>query len=83
MKALAHGEIADAALFNPLVVTGVFVVLVWFVWTVATMKMACYQREWVVGTDERSDQKRGWRWGIVISVLLLLNWVYLICYLPQ
>ncbi len=83
MKALAHGEIVAAAKFNPLAVLGVFAVLSWFVWTVATMKMARYQRGQPVKADEQSVGKKGWRWGVVVSVLLLLNWIYLICYLPS
>lgn len=83
MKALAQGEIIEAAQFNPLVVMGVSAVLIWFIWTVATMKMARYRRDRVVEANEQSLGKTGWRWGIVISVLVLLNWVYLVCYLPQ
>jgi len=82
MEALSRGEIVEAAQFSPLVVLGVFAVLIWFAWTVATMKMHRYQREWVAEKNEQSGKKRGWRWGVLVTVLVLINWVYLVCYLP-
>ena len=82
MKALAHGEFVAAVKYNPLVVLGVLVVMLWFAWTVATMKMARYQRAWVGKSNAQTDRKVARYWGIGIAVLVLLNWIYLICYLP-
>lgn len=83
MKALARGEIAEAAQFNPMVVVAVFLVLAWFIWTVATMKMARYQRGASVRVRNSSPRRLGrWGWGVII-VLAVLNWIYLICYLPR
>jgi len=82
MKALAGGEFTAAVQFNPLVVLGVFAIGFWFVWTAATMKMARYQRDWTNKAVDRTNPKTAIRWGMVIAVLILLNWIYLICYLP-
>jgi len=82
MKALARGDIVGAVQINPLVVVAVFGVVLWFIWTVATMKMARYQPDWAGETNGRPARNFGKRWGIAIAVLALLNWIYLICYLP-
>lgn len=82
MQAMSHGDFADAVRFNPMVVLGVITIILWFVWTVATMKLARYQRDWDSGEKDGSGKKNGRRWGIFITVLVLLNWIYLICYLP-
>ncbi len=83
MKALARGEVVEAAAFNPLAVLGVFAVVLWFVWTVTTMKMERYQGGAVAETASAALGKSGRRWGLVITVLVVLNWIYLICYLPS
>jgi len=82
VKALASGKIIEAARFNPLVVVGVFSVAFWFIWTVGTSKMERYQRGWTSGKARITDRNTVKRWGIVITVLVMLNWIYLICYLP-
>lgn len=83
MKALVHGDYVAAVSFNPLAMLGVFAVLVWFVWTAATMKSARYKRGGTDPTVGRVSSNTGKWWGIAIAVLVLLNWIYLICYLPR
>ena len=83
MKALGSGEIAKATQFNPLVALGVFAVVFWFIWTVATMKASRFQRGEASDAASHSVRKSASRWGIVAGLLVLLNWIYLICYLPS
>lgn len=82
VKALSHGEIAQACQFNPLVVIGLFAVMFWFVWTVATMRMARYRQGAVSDAQNRSRGNPAKRWGFAMVVLVLLNWVYLVFFLP-
>lgn len=82
MKALSRGELGEAAGFNPLVVLAVAVIVLWFVWTVSTIKLARYQTGAGGGVSQTASKPGKW-WGVVISVLLLLNWLYLLCYLPR
>ncbi len=82
VKALAHGEIVAATQYNPLVVVAVSAVVLWFVWTVATMGMARYRRGAAGGVANHSSGKAARRWGIVLLALVLLNWMYLVFFLP-
>lgn len=89
MKALSRGEIREAAGFNPLVVLAVGGIVLWFVWTVSTARLARFQCEekpgggsGAMGPSGKLGKTGKW-WGVVITVLVLLNWLYLLCYLPR
>jgi len=80
VRALAEGQLIDAVIWNPLVVFAVFVIALWFVCMLVTVVfqggVAEVKAKAAVGKFSR-------RWGLLIAVLLLMNWVYLICYLPS
>jgi len=82
VKALAHGEIVAATRYNPLVVFAVLAVMLWFVWAFATMGMARYQRGAEGGVGNRSRGNPAKRWGLALLALVLLNWMYLVYFLP-
>ena len=83
MKALSHGKIIEALQFNPLAVLGVFAVGVWFAWTVKTMGKTSQPHDAKEGEDGSCHRTITRRWGIVFTVLVLLNWLYLVCFLPS
>lgn len=74
MSALSRADVVEAMRYNPLVVLGGLVIVLWFLWTLLTIK----RQQRVVG--ESKKMVKGWT--VVIFLLVLLNWVYLICYLP-
>lgn len=83
--ALAHGEVVAAIHYHPLFVVAWFAVVFWFAWTVATMRMERCQRGGASAGDgeNRSTGNPAKRWGVVLVVLVFLNWIYLVFYLPS
>lgn len=80
VRALAEGQVIDAVIWNPLVVFAVFVIALWFV---CTLLMVGWQGGVVEVRAKAVVGKFSQRWGFLIAVLLLMNWIYLICYLPS
>ncbi len=76
MRALAGGRLVEAARFNPAVVLGVLMSGLWAVsgWT--------RYRNGVVPPPHPEQNRRIVRNAIVAGAALVLNWIYLILYLP-
>ncbi|MCF6313273.1 MAG: DUF2752 domain-containing protein [Verrucomicrobiales bacterium] len=74
MEALSRADVVEALRYNPLVVLGVLVIVLWFFWALLTFK----SKRRVVGESKKMAKV----WTVMIFLLVLLNWIYLICYLP-
>jgi hypothetical protein len=76
MRALSRGKIVEAARFNPGVVTGVMFSFGW-------VALGCARYQLGISPPSISEQNRRLRRNsLVVGGLLLLNWIYLLLYLP-
>ncbi len=75
-ESLSHGRFLEAITFNPAVIIGVGAALVWFILGISRF----YQ-----GRDPKIQSCRkigAKKLSLLIFLILTLNWIYLILYLP-
>jgi len=76
MRALSGGRVLEAARFNPAVVLGVFVSVAWAVSAWRRFRAGA------VPPSIPEQNRRLVRNSVLAAAILLLNWIYLICFLP-
>jgi hypothetical protein len=75
-KSLSHGQVLEAVAFNPAIILGVAAIAAWFV-----CGLARYGR----GRPLKDDSRRkisAKTLAILLFMILTINWVYLIIFLP-
>jgi len=82
MMSLSHGKIVQSFLFNPAVFVGVVVVFVWF--CIALRRYFKSSGEnWPEPLTKKQRQLRKLFFTLGLPLLVLLNWIYLVIYLPE
>ena len=77
--AFGEGDWLSALRFNPLVFLGVVVTCIWFGWSL----VRAWQAPPPQPVDARRQIRRAVPWLIAAGVAAILNWVYLLMFLPD
>lgn len=75
-QSLSHGRVLEAISFHPAIILGVAAIIAWFI-----SGLARYGRGRPLKDDSRRNMS-GKSLAILLFMLLAVNWVYLIIFLP-